>query len=121
MNFADLTWERDIKDVDGNDLGWRAEYEAPNGYLLCVECVVDFQAENGEPALASATAPDQKYNVSIWSWDRAEGSADPYSEESNITNNRVDSIIDEMEALEGEVFPETTTTTTQAPDSGQWD
>jgi hypothetical protein len=51
MNFADLTWERDIKDVDGNDLGWRAEYEAPNGYLLCVECVVDFLAENGEPAL----------------------------------------------------------------------
>ena len=120
MTFADLTWNRDIKDADGNDLGWRAEYEAPNGFLLCVDCVINYELEN--PALASATAPDQKYTASIWSWDRSEGSVDPYSEELNCTNNRVDSIIDEMEALEGETFPETTTTTTIAPGpAAQWD
>jgi hypothetical protein len=119
MTFSNLTWKRDTKDAEGNDLGWRAEYEAPNGYLLCVDCVIDFTLEN--PTLASATAPGQRYNTSIWSWDRAEGLADPYSEELNCTNNRVDSIIDEVEALEGESFPETTTTTAAPGPTGQWD
>ena len=120
MRFADLTWARDVQDENGNYMGWRAEYEAPNGFLLCVDCVLDSTLE--DPTLASATEPDQKYNATIFSWDRAAGSTDYHSQELGCTNNRVDTIIGEMEALQGEVFPETTTTTA-APSgpSGQWD
>ena len=118
MNFADLTWNQDAWNEEQEvHMGWQAQYEAPNGYLL----IVNTQLNDDYTVQASATEAGLTYSCSIYSWDRAENS-DPISTENDCTNNRVDSIIDEVEALTLPEVEETTTTTTAAPGpSGQWD
>tara|TARA_B100000768_G_scaffold175623_1_gene187282 strand:+ start:795 stop:1133 length:339 start_codon:yes stop_codon:yes gene_type:complete len=112
MGFLDLTWNADFLNGETNqNMGFQAQYEADNGCLL----IVDTKIEGIETPLASATEAGQLYKCTILSWDRS-----PHSVEEDCTNNRVDSIIDVVEAIQGETFTEVTTTTTIRPKK-RWD
>ena len=115
MNFADLTWNPDNWNEDQQlNLGFQAQYEAENGWSICVNTQLP---EDGSQ-LASATAPDQLYRCTVWSWDRQEGDTEPHSSEDDCSSARVQELLTELATLAGEV----TTTTTAAPGpAGQWD
>ena len=118
MNFSDLTWNPDNWNEElQQHVGFQAQYEAENGWLICISAY----PEDGGEALTTATGPDQKYSCSVWSWDRAEGDETPYSNEDNCTSARAQDILTELGTYAGEVFPETTTTTAAPGPSGQWD
>ena len=118
MRFSDLTWNTDSLGMDGvTNMGWQSQYEADNGCLLVVDTNIEGANTEGiETPLATANEPGQRYRCTILSWDNRT----LISIEEDCTNNRVDSIISEVEALQGETFVETTTTTTIRP-STTWD
>lgn len=119
MVFADLTWSADQLGLDGvTKMGWQSQYNVDNGYLI----VINTNIEGIETPLASATEPDQLYNCSVWSWNRDETTveADAYLIEADCLNTRIEAIMAEVEALQGETFTEVTTTTTFPPQKN-WD
>ena len=115
MTFSELTWSPDNLSPDGvTHMGWQAQYETENGYLLMVNTVT------GADPLASATETGQLYTCLIYSWDREAGDA-PISTEGDCNSTRV---ADKIIEVEGLALPEAeeTTTTTEAPGpAGQWD
>ena len=119
MVFADLTWSADALSSDGaTKMGWQSQYNVDNGYLI----VINTNIEGIETPLVSANEPDQLYKCSVWSWNRDETTvdADAYLIEEDCTSARIEAIMTEVEALEGETFTEVTTTTTRAPQKN-WD
>lgn len=117
MVFADLTWSPDGLSPDGiTKMGWQSQYNVDNGYLI----VINTNIEGIETPLASATESDQLYNCTVWSWDRDETTEDAYLIEADCLNTRIEAIMAEVEALQGETFTEVTTTTTYPPQRS-WD
>ncbi len=120
MNFSELTWTADNWNEDlQQNMGFQAQYEADNGYLL----VVNTQLPEDMTPLPSATEVGQLYTCYIYAWNRAADDA-PTSTEADCTNNRVDSVIDEVEALampEAEEDPNADTSEEPSGPAGQWD
>lgn len=125
MTFAELTWTPDNWNEEiGQNMGFQAQYEADNGYLLVVNTQLSEEqaAPDGTP-LPSATEAGQLYSCAIYAWNRAEGDA-ATSVEADCTNNRVDSVIDEVEALampEAETDPNGDTSEEPSGPTPQWD
>ena len=117
MIFTDLTWNADSLGSDGvTNMGWQSQYNVDNGYLI----VVDTNIAGIEDPLVSATETGQLYKCTVWSWDRDETTTEAYSTEEDCTSTRVEAIMAEVEALQGETFTEVTTTTTYPPHK-TWD
>ena len=96
MTFSELTWSPDNWSEElETHLGWQAQYETPNGYLLVVNTELN---KDGSP-LTSATTTGQLYSCSIFSWDRREGETSTISTETECGDDRVHAIIGEAEAL----------------------
>jgi hypothetical protein len=123
MTFSELTWNPDQwnEELEAH-MGWQAQYVAPNDCLL----VVNTQLNADLSAPQSATENGQMYSCAVYSWDREEDS-EPLSIESDCGDDRVQTIISEVEALQGETTttttaaPTTTTTTAAPAPAPQWD
>ncbi len=106
-------------------LGFSAEYVGSTGWLAIVETELSSRTEETTDENGAFISPNelgQTYKCSIYSWDRVGGTDTTHSVEENCTSNRVDTILDEVDAMAGPEYPEETTTTTIAPGpAGQWD
>jgi len=93
MTFQELTFVGDnySEDLEVN-MGWQAQWEAPNGYLV----MVNTQLPEDGSVLPSATETGQLYSCSVWSPDRPEGGVTPYTTESDCDSARVTQIITDM-------------------------
>jgi len=124
--YSNLIWNPTYYDSakDAN-LGFYSEYVGTTGWLVIVETELTARTEENTDtngAFLSATENGLTYKCSIFPWNRVAGDNTPHSVEENCTNNRVDSILDEVDAMAGPEYPEETTTTTAAPGpAGQWD
>ena len=101
MTFSELTWNADcFNEVTNQNMGFQAQYETDNGYLMVVDAVLTDKTEenpNGV-ALASATGAGQLYNVTTFSWDREEN--DPAMASYELQNNtEVDALIIQLKAM----------------------
>ena len=96
MTFSELTWSPDNWNEELElHVGWQAQYQAPNGYLLVVNAQLNL---DGSP-LASAYSNGQLYSCSVYSWNRTDEGTDVMSTEHECGDDRVDAIIQEVEAL----------------------
>ena len=118
MTFSELTWSADSWNEElESHMGWQAQYESPNGYLL----IVNAQLNGNFTPLATGTGTGQQYSCSIYPWNRVE-ETEATSVEHDCGDNRVQEIIREVEALTlPEVEETTTTTTTPSGPAAQWD
>jgi hypothetical protein len=101
MTLSELTWNADcFNEVTNQNMGFQAQYETDNGYLMVVDAVLTDKTEenpNGV-ALASATGAGQLYNVTTFSWDREEN--DPAMASYELQNNtEVDALIIQLKAM----------------------
>ena len=122
MAFTDLTWTAGFwNEETQSNVGFESQWEASNGYLLCVRTELP---GTGGTIPATATGAGQLYDCEVYSWDRAENSeAVAVSSEYGVDATRVEAIMGEVNAIAlPEVEETTTTTTTAAPGpSPQWD
>ena len=93
MTFEDLTFVADNynEDLEAN-MGWQAQWEAANGYLV----VVNAQLPEDGSVLPSAAEAGQLYTCQVWSPDRPEGGETPYTTEADCDTARVTQIIADM-------------------------
>jgi len=93
MTFEELTFVGDNYSEDlGANMGWQAQWEAPNGYLV----VVNAQLPEDGSILPSATEAGQLYTCSVWAADRPEGGETPETTEADCDTSRVTQIITNM-------------------------
>lgn len=104
MTFSELTWNADcFNEATNQNMGFQAQYETDNGYLIVVDAVLTDKTEenpNGV-ALASATEAGQLYNVTTWSWNREENGA-PMASHDLQNSSEVDAIITQLKSMVAE-------------------
>ena len=104
MTFSELTWNADcFNEATNQNMGFQAQYEADNGYLIVVDTVLADRTEenpNGV-ALTTATAGGQLYTVSTWSWNREENGA-PMAAYELQNSGEVDTLITQLKAMVAE-------------------
>lgn len=102
MTFSELTWNADcFNEATNQNMGFQAQYEADNGYLIVVDTVLADKTEenpNGV-ALASATEAGQLYNITTWSWDR-EAAGEPMASYELQNSGEVDALITQLKAIQ---------------------
>jgi|TARA_B110001450_G_C17514144_1_gene437700 hypothetical protein len=102
MTFSELTWNADcFNEATNQNMGFQAQYEADNGYLIVVDTVLADKTEenpNGV-ALASATEAGQLYNITTWSWDR-ESAGEPMASYELQNSGEVDVLITQLKAIQ---------------------
>tara|TARA_B100000768_G_scaffold175623_1_gene187281 strand:+ start:481 stop:792 length:312 start_codon:yes stop_codon:yes gene_type:complete len=101
MTFSELTWSADcFNEVTNQNMGFQAQYEADNGFLIVIDTVLADQTEeapNGV-ALATATESGQLYNCTIWGSNREEGGSAISSYELQ-NSSEIDTRITELKAM----------------------